>query len=321
MKKDNRNSMETKGGYLMFKRIFQLIVMLVVLVCVSTYMGDKTFAGTGNSDSKSINEKLGVPIVVYGETLTNEQKSQVRKLLGVEDPSAVEEFVVTAEDLVKYIDGADPHSRMFSSAKIVRKEQGEGLVINIVTAENITEVTNEMYANALLTAGVENALVEVASPVKVSGHSALTGIYKAYDVSGEALNKDRMEVANEELSIATKIANEEGMDKEKASELLTQIKKEIAEKNPATREDIKKIVEEQIQSMDLPLSAEDQKLLVDLFEKMRNLDISFENVSKQLDDIANEIRNKINQVVDNKGFWQGVENFVNQIVSLLKNLF
>ena len=96
-----------------------------------------------------------------------------------------------------------------------------------------------MYANALLTAGVENAVVDVASPVKVSGHSALVGIYKAYDEGqGTELNKDRTQVANEELSLATELAQKEGLDQNKVSELLTEIKQQIAEQNPVSRESI-----------------------------------------------------------------------------------
>src|SRR5690625_7177294 len=93
-----------------------------------------------------------------------------------------------------------------------------------------------MYANALLTAGVDSATVEIASPVQVTGHSALTGIYKAYDEDGEELDKDRMELANEELNVATDLADKEGLSQEKVSELLTEIKKEIADQKPATKE-------------------------------------------------------------------------------------
>ena len=52
-----------------------------------------------------------------------------------------------------------------------------------MTPENITEVTSDMYSNAMLTAGIEDATVEVAAPKKVTGHSALAGIYKAYEVT------------------------------------------------------------------------------------------------------------------------------------------
>ena len=53
---------------------------------------------------------------------------------------------------------------MYSSAKITRLDKGKGLVIKIVTPDNITQVTNSMYATAMLTAGIEDAVVEVASP-------------------------------------------------------------------------------------------------------------------------------------------------------------
>src|SRR5690625_5454661 len=93
---------------------------------------------------------------------------------------------------------------MYSSARITLENAGKGITINIITPENITEVSSDMYANALLTAGVEDATVDVVSPVKVSGHSALAGIYKVYDVEGVELDKVRMELADEELRIDRK---------------------------------------------------------------------------------------------------------------------
>src|SRR5699024_7421112 len=117
-------------------------------------------------DIDAINEKLGVPIVVLCDTLPNAQKEEIRTLLGVDDASTVDEYTVDGQDITNYNAGYSNLS-MFSSAKITREEEGKGLTINIVAPENITEVTNEMYANALLTAGAENATVDVASPVKV----------------------------------------------------------------------------------------------------------------------------------------------------------
>jgi len=272
------------------------------------------------NDSDSINEKLGVPIVVYGDTLTEAQKSEVRELLNVTDSSAIDEYTVTGQDIANYIDG-DPNSRMFSSAKITREEKGTGLNIDIVTPDNITEVTSEMYANALLTAGVEDATVEVVSPVKVSGHSALTGIYKAYDVEGEQLDKERMELANEELDVATDLANKEGMDKEKVSELLTEIKKDIAEKNPATKEDVEKIVKEQLDKLEISLSDEDRQILINLFEKMRDLNINFDQVKNQLEDIASKVKDKIDNLDLDDDFWDKVANFFKDFFQLISNFF
>ncbi|WP_044336884.1 DUF1002 domain-containing protein [Rossellomorea aquimaris] len=278
-------------------------------------------ASAADNDKESINEKFGLPIVVYGQTLTSEQKKEVQAQLGIEEGTEVEEFTATGEDLVKYIDGENRNARMFSSAMITRKDKGEGLKVNIVTPGNITEVTNSMYSNALLTAGVENAVVDVASPVKVSGHSALVGIYKAYDVSGEKLDTVRMEVANEELTVATELAKEAGIDKEEVSKLLTEIKKEIAEQDPATKEEVEKIVEEKLQSLNIELSPEDRQLLIDLFEKMRSLDINFDNVQQQLDDLTKDIQTTIKDIVNDEGFGQKVSDFFTGLLDAIANFF
>jgi uncharacterized protein YpuA (DUF1002 family) len=295
------------------------IVSLVLLIVLVIGLGQS--AAASDNKSESINEKFGVPIVVYGDTLTAEQKKAVQEQLGVDENADVEEFTATGEDLVKYIEGENRNARMFSSAKITRQEKGQGLNVEIVTPENITEVTESMYANALLTAGVENANVEVASPVKVSGHSALTGIYKAYDVSGEKLDSVRMEVANEELNVATELAKDAGIDKEKVSELLTEIKKEIAEQDPATKEEVEIIVEEELQSMNIELSPEDRQLLIDLFDKIRSLDIDFDNVQQQLQDLTKDIQSTIKDIVNDESFGQKVSDFFTSLLDAIAEFF
>ncbi|WP_077306880.1 DUF1002 domain-containing protein [Terribacillus halophilus] len=286
---------------------------------LSFAFSDVVSANTGKN-TDSINEKFGLPIVVVGDSLSDAQKQQVREDLGVTNTNNVEEIPVTADDIVKYING-DANSRMYSSAMITREEEGHGLEIQIVTPENITQVTVDMYKNALLTAGIENAAVEVASPVKVSGHSALTGIYKAYDTADGNLDPERTEVANDELDLTTDLAQQEGLDNEKVTQLMTDIKQEIAEQNPATREEVEQIVSDQLSKLEVSLSEEDRQLLIDLFDKMRQLDINFDGVKNQLEDIASTIQDKIDEVANNDGFWQGVKDFFKSIGDFFKNLF
>ncbi|MFD2045323.1 DUF1002 domain-containing protein [Ornithinibacillus salinisoli] len=293
---------------------FSFIVVLIVGLITSLEVSVRA------DTSDSINEKLGVPIVVYGDNLTEEQRAETRELLDVTDPEMVDEYNVTGEDLANYI-GGNPSARMFSSAKITMKEKGEGLTINIVTPENITEVTSEMYANALLTAGVEDAVVDVASPVTVSGHSALTGIYKAYDAEGVELDKERMELASEELDLATDFAEKEGLSQEKVSELLTEIKKAIAEQKPATVEDIERIVQEQLDKMEISLSEEDRQLLINLFEKMRDLNIDFDQVKNQLNDIASKVQEQLGDLINDEGFWNKVGNFFSSFFKSIGDFF
>jgi uncharacterized protein YpuA (DUF1002 family) len=300
----------------MKKLISSVLVILLVIGIVQPAM-----ASDNNKQEESINEKFGVPIVVYGGTLSDQQKKTVQDELGIDENTDVEEFTVTGEDLVKYIEGENRNARMFSSAKITRQEKGQGLNVEIVTPDQITEVTESMYANALLTAGVENADVEVASPVKVSGHSALTGIYKAYDVSGEELDSVRMEVANEELNVATELAKDAGIDKEKVSELLTEIKKEIAEQDPATKEEVEQIVEEKLKTMNIELSPEDRQMLIDLFDKIRSLDINFDNVQQQLEDLTKDIQTTIKDLVNDESFGQKVSDFFTGLLDAIADLF
>ncbi|MFD2923302.1 DUF1002 domain-containing protein [Halobacillus naozhouensis] len=282
------------------------LLFLAFIVIIGFIIPKGAFASTG---SEGINEKLGLPIVVYGEALTESQKSRVTELLEVNQHEQVDEFTVTGQDLANYI-GGNPNSNMYSSVKILHQDNGTGLNIEIVTPDHITEVTKEMYANALLTAGVENADVFVASSVKVSGHSALTGIYKAYEAKGVTLDKERMEVASEELDVATSISEKSGIDQAQVSKLLTEIKKAIAEQNPATKEEVEQIVQDQLQNLNIELSPEDRQRLVDLFEQMRDLNINFDQVKDQLDELAGGIQDLVND----EGFW-------NSLTSAVKSFF
>jgi uncharacterized protein YpuA (DUF1002 family) len=304
----------------MLKRILKWMVMAAVLTLVLN-IGTSTFAAGNNNDEEVIDEKYGLPIVVYGGSLSVSQKEEVRSLLGVKDTSKVKEITVTGEDLVKYIKG-DRNSNMYSSAKITRQDPGEGLVIKQVTPENITEVTDDMYANALLTAGIEGAVVEVASPVKVTGHSALVGIYKAYDAAeGAGLDPKRTEVANEELNLATELAKKEGLDQDKVSELLAEIKQEIAKQNPATKEEVASIIDEKLKALGIQLSEQDRQLLIDLFEKMRGLNIDFDNVRSQLENLSKDITNRIEETIGDPGFLQKVADFFKELIDSIRNLF
>ncbi|MEN2465720.1 DUF1002 domain-containing protein [Ornithinibacillus sp. JPR2-1] len=296
------------------KRFMKLTVLYTLIVSLFA-----AFVIPVSAD-EAINEKLGVPIVVYGGNLTDKQKAQTEDLLEVTNPDMVDIFTVTGEDLAKYI-GGNPNSRMFSSAKITIEEEGVGLNVSIITPDNITEVTSEMYANALLTAGVENATVVVASPVKVTGHSALTGIYKAYDVGGVELDKERMELANEELNVATDLVKDAGLTSEQVSDLITQIKQAIAEQNPASIEDIERIVQEQLSKLEITLSDEDRQLLINLFEKMRNLDIDFDQVKNQLNDIASKVQGKIEDILADEGFWDNVGSFFKKLFEAIGQFF
>ncbi|WP_313891910.1 DUF1002 domain-containing protein [Psychrobacillus sp.] len=302
------------------KRFLQFFIAGILLIGV-TIAPSAAFADSGGDEEEAVNEKFGAPIVVYGGNLDEAQKQSVKDSLKIKDGSDIQEIEVTGKDLAKYLKDGDAAARMFSSAKITRKDAGKGLVINIVTPDNITEVTNEMYANAMLTAGIQDAVVEIAAPKKVTGHSALVGIYKAYEVTGGELDPERTDVANDELSVATILAKEAGIDEAKVSELLTEIKMQIAEQNPASREDVEKIVSEQLANLKIELSEKDRQLLIDIMDRIRQLDIDFSKWSDQLTDLSKTIEDKLGQIVDNEGFWQGVKDFFTNLMNSIRSIF
>lgn len=293
-------------------------MMKKTITAIAMVFAVSVLSPTMSSANVGINEKFGLPIAVYGGNLSAAEKENVAKSLEV--TGEVEEIEVTGQDLVKYIKDGDSRARMYSSAKITRQDEGKGMVVQIVTPDNITQVTAEMYANAMLTAGIKDATVEVAAPKPVTGHSALVGIYKAYEVnSGEELDPERTDVANDELGVATEIADS-GVDEAKVSELLTEIKKDIAEQKPQSREEVEKIVEEQIIKLQIELSPEDRKLLVDLMDRIRNLNIDFSKWSNELNDLSKTIEDKIGTVVNDDGFWQSVKNFFNKLIDGIRSL-
>ena len=299
------------------QKFIRTIAMLALLM---TLFVPSISAETKNVNP--INEKLGVPIVVYGANLSKEERAYVETALRVDEEAEVDEITISGEDLVKYIKNSNASSRMYSSAKITRQEEGKGVIISIVTPDNITQVTAEMYATAMLTAGITDAVVEVAAPKPVTGHSALVGIYKAYELkTGEELDIERTDVANEELSVATDLATKSGVSEEKVAQLLTEIKRQIAEKNPATKEDVEKIVREQLEKLNIDLGEGDISALVELMHRISKLDIDFDKLSDQLSELSSSFKEKFDDLLENEGFWQSVKNFFANLFNAIANLF
>ncbi len=294
------------------------IAVLAIFVLMLSGFTQAASAAT----QKPINEKLGVPIVVYGANLSEEEKDTVKTALRVNEEPEIDEITVSGTDLVQYIKNSNASSRMYSSAKITRQEEGKGLVISIVTPGNITEVTAEIYANAMLTAGIEDAIVEIAAPKPVTGHSALVGIYKAYEVTtGETLDIERTDVANEELNVATSLAESAGVSDERVAELLTEIKKVIAEQNPVSREEVQQIVEQQLSKLQINLSEQDRQLLIDLMNRIRQLDIDFSKLSSQLSDLSKTLEEKFGPILQDEGFWISVKNFFMNLIDTIASWF
>lgn len=288
-------------------------------------------------DTTTVNEKWGKPTVVYGGGLSNAQVEQTAKLLGIKDENTVLKETATGEDLIKYLGSGDGNtSVMISSVMVQKKDKGTGVKVHIATPDNITLVTAEQYANAAITAGVTDAEIEVASVSKVTGESALTGVYKAFEANGVKLDEKRTAVAQQELEVTNKIAQEnakeKGFDPAKLDKAMIEIKKELAaikEKQGqlATKEDIEKIINNALKNNSLQnvISQDQINALVSFAQNYQNTSaIDSKQVLEQLNSLSQSVSEKINSLVEqakSQGWLDKVVQFFQSIFDSIKNLF
>ena len=301
-------------------RPFIVATMLLGLVSQQVYAIDTT----------AINEKWGKPTVVYGGGLNDQQIKETSKLLGIKDENTVTTTKATGEDLVKYLGAGEANtSVMISSVMVQKRNKGEGVKVHIATPKNITLVTSEQYANAAITAGVADAEIEVAAVSKVTGESALTGVYKAFEANGVVLDGKRTAVAQQELELTNQIAQEQskekGFDAAKLDQAMIDIKKSLAEIKEkqgqvATKEDVERIVNEALKKygLDKVISPTQVNNIIQFaLSYQQTSAIDSKQVLEQLNSLSNTVKGKIGQLVDQANR----EGWFDKIVAFFKEIF
>lgn len=229
-------------------------------------------------------------IVTLGESLSAEQRNWV--LERVEAPAGIEPIIATSADEEKYLGDSVPQAQqgggMYSSARI-KLTNGTGLDIK---TENVTWVTEDMYANALVTAGVTDADIYITSPIRVTGTSALTGIMKAYDQTaaetGIELSEERKNLAQEELAVTSEIGKTVGQ--EDVAGLMNEIKAEIANQVPETNIEIRDIVIQVLNQNNVQLSDAQLNQLTTLFENMQQANLDWTSISDGLKGTGQDVQ-------------------------------
>ena len=281
-------------------------------------------------DTTAINEKWGKPTVVYGGGLNDQQIKETSKLLGIKDENTVTTTKATGEDLVKYLGAGEANtSVMISSVMVQKRNKGEGVKVHIATPKNITLVTSEQYANAAITAGVADTEIEVAAVSKVTGESALTGVYKAFEANGVVLDGKRTAVAQQELELTNQIAQEQskekGFDAAKLDQAMIDIKKSLAEIKEkqgqvATKEDVERIVNEALKKygLDKVISPTQVNNIIQFaLSYQQTSAIDSKQVLEQLNSLSNTVKGKIGQLVDQANR----EGWFDKIVAFFKEIF
>ena len=292
-------------------------------------------------------------VTIYGAGLENSpDKEKITQLLGTKDSDIVD--YVYGNDTEKYINYRYDDSILFSSIRIMEKNSG-GLTIDIdETYGKITQISPQTYQNALITAGVTDADVTIAAPHDVTGESALTGIYKAYEVQGESLNTEYTKNAQDELNTISDITSEnEGKDGYSESQLnkaITEIKitiiNQINDGKDLTEDDVRQIVDEKLKDNGLQdVITDNQKNQIiniiiqiknsgffnedsaskildsskDLLNQIKDSD-AFKDAKEQAKNLGNDIKD-FSQSEEGQGLIESIKSFFKSLIDSIKNLF
>lgn len=315
------------------KKIINKITVLIVSAIF--LFAANTININAEIDTDVVDEAWGKATFVYGGGLNDGQIKETSELLSIDNMENVADVAASGQDLVDYLGYGSGNTSSMISSVLVQKQNKGGVDVEILTPENITTITEQQYTNAAITAGVEDVRIEVASIRPVTGESALTGVYKALDVNGEKLDKERTEVAQEELEATSEIANEEDLDEEESSRLdsvIVDIKQQLAEikeqtDSLATKEEIEEIINNALEKYDLKnvISVDNVNVLVNYFDKYQNTSaIDSEQVKEQLNNLANNLGDRLGDAWDKaeeSGLIDQITNFFKDLVESIKGLF
>ncbi len=260
-------------------------------------------------------------VISLGEDLTPGQKEQVMEYFKDWTKDKRLHYIsVSNEEERNYLQGVVDEkligSQAISSAYCELLDPGQGIEVQ---TENIKAITPFMYANALITAGIEDARIVVAAPFEVSGTAALTGIIKAFEkASGESLKESNKFTAHEEIAQTSDLGKRIGQDQ--AEILIYEVKQQVAAKDISDPQKIRKIIVETSADLDIKLSERDIDQIIGLMQKIQELNISvghlgnqMQNVERRLDELQNRGEEVVSWLKQLRATW-------NNLLTGIKNL-
>lgn len=261
---------------------------------------------------KVIDETYVKPDYVLGYSLDQSQIDQTLNLLNYDSVKDKKEWKTMTPEIYSSIMNVsnDDSLELYSSVKIQKLGKNKALEVNIVTPQNITKVTADMYRNAAATLGLEHAQITVASPVQVTGESALAGIYYSLEKNGAKVSQESKNLAQEELTTLAGINEEntgkKNFDADKLNVALTDIKTAVANaknnKKDLSKDDIQKIVEETLKNykLDGAMSSKQINLIINFAVNLsKSSVVSNKNFTKTLTDLKDSIVDKAGDTFNN----------------------
>ena len=258
-------------------------------------------------------------VVTIGSDLTDKQRETVLSFFGLSDDDLDDMQVinVTNQDERKYLSSTVPVSEIGTktlSCSYIQPKSSGG--INVQTA-NLTYVTKEVLYNALQTAGVENCDLVVTAPYEVSGTGALTGVFMAYEQSGNALNQEKEQAATKEMVDTANLQSTYG---EAAPEIVSDVKKEVAGNPQLTDDQIRDIIKKSAAAKGVTLTDGDIDTILAIAKQVQSGGYSKDAFSKTLEN-AKATLDGVDASKHAEGFVGAVQSFFESIGNFFAHLF
>ena len=262
-------------------------------------------------------------ILALGSDLTDAQEAALRKYFNA--PDGTNTIYVTDEVIIKQL-GLDPNDPAnyaggcYSSAYVKLLDDNSGINVK---ATNLTEVTESMLMNALITSGITAADVKVSSPFKVTGTSALSGILAGVEeVGGFEISLKQKETAQKEIETTVEVGDEIGS--EEASTIINDIKTEVIKEKPKTEEEIKKIVENITNQYNVNISINAKDSIVNLMSDVNDLGLDYSELKSSLKEASNKLSNNLKELgskLKEEGFFEKIKDWFVDLWDKFINLF
>lgn len=265
-------------------------------------------------------------ILSFGASLNTNEEKALREYFNV--PADMEAIYVDNETAIKQLglapNALDNYTGGWYSSAYVKLTNKGGVD---VSSKNVTLVTNEMFANALITSGILNCKVIVSAPFAVTGESALAGILAgAEEIMGESLSEQNKVVAKEEIDTTLEIAeeilnnkdneiNSSGDSSNVASGIINDIKQQVIKDSPNSTQ-IQEIIINVTNNYGVELSQEANARVLSLMKDVNELDIKYKDIKETMNNIGSSISESLKEAgikLKESGIFEKIGNWFSDL--------
>ena len=257
-------------------------------------------------------------VITYGETThaNSEYKSIVDNFFKTQakaDLNSADSKIITADQVNKIsggITGKYYNSNQILSSALVDLNDNDNLKVS-VDKSKITTVTGDMYISALKSAGITKGHVYVTSPIQATGESALAGIMNSYEQATDVKIPETVkQAATDEIYTEAQIVNNSGVDADKLSDLVDDVKNEVSKDNVTDHARIVNIINNYVQNNNINITNNDIENLADSIQQVQNVQ---GDVNHYKDKVGNIIGNTTNGGFSLDGLFDWFKSFINGI--------